>query len=267
MFVLAHVDAEIEAGEATPEAVLAVHRDTLERAVQPQPAAALNAAPACDAITSRSTPLRCASVAKRVQTASRNAIAGMSTSRQMRERSRISTARAICKRLAGGDDQDALETDSRFGQARRIERSVIKDRDQAAARCCGDEPAARLQRPVVPSSVATAPEGRPPSSSRSSSGMARWKRSLDSEGRGSSGALQLGLEGLEGRPAIVLIFGRRQRRHGRFILIEHMFDVKAALRSQTGLHGRGRNGLLKPVAAVRRVEVSAAGRSGRSGSG
>ena len=91
-------------------------------------------APARAAITIKSTPLRCASFASRAQTESRKAIAGMSTSRQMRERSRDVDRASDCERLAGGNDQNSLETGSRFGERRRIERAVIEDRDQAPAR-------------------------------------------------------------------------------------------------------------------------------------
>ena len=91
-------------------------------------ATALNAAPARATITTKSTPLRCASIAKRVQIASRSAIAGMSTSRQIRERKQDVDRAGDLERLPRGDDQDVLEACSRLGQARRIERSIVEDR-------------------------------------------------------------------------------------------------------------------------------------------
>ena len=191
---------ELEAARSVPQSpCVPCIDDPLERAVQaqarPQRSARRRRAP-----PSRSRARRCDAralpIASKPNRAS--AIAGMSTSRQMRERSKMSTARTICERLAGGNDQDSFETGSRLGQRRRIERAVVEDCDQAPARHAGHQPS------PPGSSVRSPPRASPRcrgASRRRGAGPApgwRSERALRPVKRGAGLGAQAGFEGLEG---------------------------------------------------------------------
>ena len=147
------------------------------------------------------------------------------------------------ERFANGNDENSLEAGTRFGETWRVERPVVEDCNQAFPSHRGNEPG----------------RDAPPPGRSFKCGDAAWREAAgkqpvelgDGGGDGAFdrlrgqawSAAQLGLQRQEGFSAFIVLrqaqddiaqddifggLGSRERRHGRFMLIEHMFDCQAA---------------------------------------
>jgi hypothetical protein len=129
--VLAQIDAKLEAGEAAPKSVRTAHDDSLERTVQTQfrYRAQGGAGARRHDDQEHSVAMRERSQPRPDRVAQRD---GRHENQPADPRAQQNIGRASdLERFANGNDENSLEEGPRCGERGRVERSIVEDRNQA----------------------------------------------------------------------------------------------------------------------------------------